>query len=101
MNPSDPAHLSISKSRGIRIDWKDGSHSEYALAHLRDRCPCAGCTGAHGMPPRRPESPFQLYKPPPRIERVSPVGSYAIQIHWDDGHNSGIYTWEYLRSIVR
>ena len=34
--------------KGMKIDWKDGHHSEYSLAYLRDQCPCATCTGAHG-----------------------------------------------------
>ncbi len=101
MQATKPEHIAVSKSKGIRIEWTDGSESEYDLVTLRDRCPCAGCTGAHGTPPRKPQSPFPMYEAPPRIEKVSPVGRYALQIHWRDGHNSGIYTWEYLRSIAR
>ena len=53
-NPSnEPEHIAISKSKGIKIDWKDGHHSEYALAYLRDECPCATCTGAHGTAPQK------------------------------------------------
>src|ERR1043166_7543639 len=62
---TDPEHIAISKSTGIKIDWKDGHHSEYGVQYLRDKCPCATCTGAHGTPPREPETnnPFQMYKP--------------------------------------
>ena len=45
---TDPEHIAISKSRGINIDWKDAHHSTYDLVYLRDHCPCAQCTGAHG-----------------------------------------------------
>ena len=102
---SDPEHIAISKSKGIQIDWKDGHASEYGLQYLRDKCPCAACTGAHGTPPRQPEteqaatSPFQMYKAALKILSVEPVGSYAIRIHWNDGHSTGIYSWEHLRSI--
>jgi len=100
---SDPAHIAISKSKGIKIDWKDGHSSDYSLTYLRDKCPCAGCTGAHGTPPRQPEatqtSPFQMYKPALKMLGVEPVGNYAIRIHWSDGHSSGIYSWEHLRHI--
>ena len=41
----DPEHIAISKSKGIEIDWKDGHHSSYGVAYLRDECPCAVCTG--------------------------------------------------------
>jgi DUF971 family protein len=44
----DPEHIAISKSTGIKIDWRDGHHSDYTLGYLRDECPCATCTGAHG-----------------------------------------------------
>jgi DUF971 family protein len=42
-----------------------------------------------------------MYKPALKIEEVAPVGNYALQIHWNDGHDSGIYTWDYLRSIAQ
>jgi len=106
MNPAiDPEHIAISKSKGIKIDWKDGLHSEYGLKHLRDNCPCANCTGAHGTPPLQEQqaeeakNPFQMYTPALRIEEVEPVGGYALKIRWSDGHDTGIYTWEHLRRI--
>ena len=100
---TDPEHIAISKSKGIQIDWKDGHRSEYGLAYLRDKCPCATCTGAHGTPPRQPEAanPFQMYKPTLRMLGVEPVGNYAIRINWSDGHNTGIYSWEHFRNICQ
>jgi DUF971 family protein len=102
---SDPEHIAISKSKGIHIDWKDGHHSQFANDYLRDKCPCASCTGAHGTPPRQPEppstSPFQMFKPALKMLNVEPVGSYAIRIHWSDGHSTGIYSWEHLRQICQ
>jgi DUF971 family protein len=94
---TQPEHIAISKSKGISIDWKDGHRSEYGLQYLRDHCPCAQCTGAHGTPPA--SSPFQMYKPVLRMNSVEPVGNYAIQIDWNDGHSAGIYTWEHFREI--
>jgi DUF971 family protein len=102
MTPStDPEHIAISKSKGIKIDWKDGHHSDYGLTFLRDKCPCATCTGAHGTPPREPEAnnPFQMFKPTLKMLGVEPVGNYAIRINWSDGHNSGIYSYEHFRRI--
>ena len=101
----DPEHIAISKSKGIKIDWKDGHHSEYGVTYLRDRCPCAGCTGAHGTPPRppggeaTPANPFQMYKPTLKMLDVEAVGNYAIRINWNDGHNAGIYSFEHFRNI--
>ena len=95
---TDPEHIAISKSKGIKIDWKDGHLSEYGLQYLRDKCPCATCTGAHGTPPRQ-SSPFQMYQPALKILSVESVGSYAIKINWSDGHSTGIYSFEHFREI--
>lgn len=108
----DPEHIAISKSKGIEIDWKDGQHSSFGLAFLRDNCPCAVCTGAHGTVPQRTNyqaelkneapagNPFQMYKPAVKMLSIEPVGQYAIKIHWNDGHATGIYSWEHLRKLA-
>jgi DUF971 family protein len=102
---TDPQHLAISKSKGIKIDWKDGHRSEYPLQYLRDKCPCAGCTGSHGTEPRppggetAPANPFQMYKPALKMLGVEAVGNYAIRIDWNDGHKAGIYSYEHFRRI--
>jgi DUF971 family protein len=100
---TDPEHIAISKSKGIHIDWKDAHRSEYGLEYLRDRCPCASCTGAHGTPPRpkagENNNPFQMYAPKLKMTNVEPVGNYAIRIVWSDGHSTGIYSYEHLRKI--
>ena len=102
---TDPEHIAISKSKGIKIDWKDQHHSEYSLGYLRDECPCATCTGAHGTEPQKssysskPASPFKLYEPTLKMLSVEPVGNYAIRINWSDGHNTGIYSFDHFRKI--
>ncbi len=98
---TDAEHIAISKSRGIQIDWKDGHHSDYGLQYLRDHCPCASCTGAHGTPPRPKsnENPFQMYQKKLKMDSVEPVGNYAIRIMWNDGHSTGIYSFDHLRKI--
>lgn len=105
---AEPEHIAISKSKGIRIDWKDGHHSEYTLAYLRDECPCATCTGAHGTEPQKtnysaeaakPADPFKMYTPTLKMLKVEEVGAYAIQIQWSDKHSSGIYSFDHLRHI--
>ena len=100
---TEPEHIAISKSKGIKIDWKDQHHSEYPLAYLRDECPCATCTGAHGTAPERSSystsSAFPLYKPTLKMLSVEPVGQYAIRMEWSDGHNTGIYSFDHFRKI--
>ena len=113
MNPAaapslEPEHIAISKSKGIKIDWKDSHRSEYSLGYLREECPCASCTGAHGTEPQKtsyaseavkPANPFQMYKPALKMLNVEPIGHYAIRIDWSDGHNTGIYSFEHFRNI--
>jgi DUF971 family protein len=98
---TDPEHIAISKSKGITIDWKDGHASTYGLDYLRENCPCATCTGAHGTPPttKPAAAPFQMYKPTLKMMSVEPVGNYAIRIVWSDGHSTGIYSFEHFRRI--
>jgi DUF971 family protein len=109
--PQEPEHIAISKSKGIKIDWKDRHHSEYGLAYLRDECPCATCTGAHGTVPQKSnyaadgamngggKDLFPMYKPTLRMLSVEAVGGYAVRIDWSDGHNTGIYSFDHLRNI--
>jgi DUF971 family protein len=100
---AEPEHIAISKSTGIKIDWRDGHHSDYSLAYLRDECPCATCTGAHGTEPQRSNyskpDPFPMFKPALKMDSVEAVGSYAVRIFWNDGHSSGIYSFDHLRQI--
>jgi len=82
----------------LALKWDDGSETYLPLESLRRACPCAGCRGERdvmGNLYRGPEAPlsaaaFQLV-------RVVPVGDYALQPVWADGHASGIYPFDYLR----
>ena len=60
--------------------------------------PAPGRTARRRAVPE-PAAPFQMYKPTLKMLSVEPVGSYAIRIHWSDGHNTGIYSYEHLRKI--
>jgi DUF971 family protein len=101
----DPEHIAISRSKGIKIDWRDGHRSEYGVAWLRDECPCAGCTGAHGTEPQRTnhsapsKDAFPMFKPVLKMDRIEEVGQYAVRIYWNDGHSAGIYSFDHLRTI--
>jgi len=102
---AEPEHIAISKSKGIEINWKDGHHRTYSLPYLRDECPCATCTGAHGTEPQRsgysaPQAnPFQMFQAKLKMLQVEAVGHYAVRIEWSDGHNTGIYSYDHLRKI--
>jgi DUF971 family protein len=102
MTPA-PAHVDVSLSEGVSIVWRDGHTSHYAIAALRAACPCAGCQDLHGEG-RQPEpaaaNPLRLFQAAPnRLLEAKPVGRYALQFRFSDGHDTGIFTWEYLRSL--
>ena len=85
----------------LTIDWSDGHTGVLPLRFLRDECPCAGCKGETILfesyaPPAQPELPGKY-----TLASAEPVGHYALQLSWGDGHATGMYTWESLRSICQ
>ena len=101
-----PAKVRVHKSEGTRleIDWKDGHHSAWTFAWLRHACPCATCHDEReksgrppGEPKPQPATLLPMYQAPPRPDSVTPVGNYALNFVWNDGHKTGIYSWDFLR----
>lgn len=83
----------------LNIQWSDGHLSAYPYRYLRDRCPCASCSEV-ATPTAPASSPFPIFGVKPlRPERAELVGRYALQIYWNDGHSTGIYSFDYLRSL--
>ena len=101
----NPSTSPYPNPRASRSTGRIGHHSEYSLAYLRDECPCASCTGAHGTEPQKSSytapsnDPFPMYKPTLKMLNVEQVGAYAMRIDWSDGHSTGIYSFDYLRRI--
>lgn len=85
----------------LAVEWSDGHASAYGYQYLRDRCPCATCTGAEGGAPKAaaPANPLPMFKKTLRPLRAELLGRYAVQIYWNDGHSTGIYTFPYLRGL--
>lgn len=93
----------------IRIRWSDGETSEWSARQLRDACPCATCREKHGKSDSDAEStggnPKSLMLPvlsaaearPMRIEGMQPIGTYAYNVAFSDGHDSGLFTFARLR----
>jgi DUF971 family protein len=80
------------------VTWEDGHRSTYTGERLRWACPCAECRGEAGAPGRlsRVKS---LSNEELRIHDVTLVGQYALQIGFESGHNTGLYTFVYLRGL--
>ena len=101
-----PSKVRVLKTEGagMEIDWEDGHRSHWNFAWLRDACPCATCVEEReqqhrepGEPKPKPKQLLQMYEAPARPASAHAVGRYAIQFNWQDGHSSGIYSWDFLR----
>ena len=82
----------------LTILWADGHTSVFPLHGLRRACPCAQCRGHGGTRP----GPEVFGEPPERMwtdVRAETVGTYALRLTWDDGHDTGLYRWERLRAL--
>ena len=84
------------ESQVLEIRWSDEHLSRHRLSVLRSKCPCAGCQGHHPTQSLNltPEQFPQICS----VDMVA-VGAYAYNIVWSDGHNTGIYTLEFLREL--
>jgi len=94
-----PTPLEIGRAHeyDVRVRWNNGRETIYPARFLRLACPCAGCveemTGQRIL--RDETVPADV-----RPLAIHPVGRYAIQIQWSDGHQTGIFTWERLWDLA-
>lgn len=95
----EPKKIKLSAPGGVAITWSDDHLSTYPYEFLRKRCPCATCRESAPTIVSADEPFPMLGKEPIRPLGAKPVGHYAISIRWNDGHDSGIYTYESLRDI--
>lgn len=98
--PTDDSHLPTQieqhDARTLAITWADGAASHIDVRALRLACGCAHCVDEwSGKPLLAPESVPEDVAP----IGIQPVGRYAIQIEWTDGHDTGIYPFSRLRSL--
>ncbi len=104
--PPAPEHVALDhpEKGELTVFWNDGSARKYSLAELRKACPCATCrdlrdqlSSTGGLTLLANES----LDPSVEVIDMSTVGRYALQFTWKDGHNTGIYTYEYLYDAGR
>jgi DUF971 family protein len=102
-----PFRLNLRKTEGLEIHWSDGVVGRYSLTLLRTMCPCAACRAIRerSTPAEKPKSRSLTVLPgnftgAPTVVSADLVGNYALKITWSDGHDTGIYSYTYLRSIM-
>src|SRR5438046_944161 len=99
--------IHVSNGAGVDITWADGHASHFDFIYLREHCPCATCNDerekkgslAESSPSFASSPALPMFKPKPRAQSAQAVGQYAIQIVFSDGHSTGIYSYDLLRSI--
>ena len=82
------------KSRVVEVDWPDGAKYALPFEYLRVYSPSAEVRGHGGG-----EGKLELAKESVKVTQVEQVGVYAVRLHFDDGHNTGLFTWAYLREL--
>lgn len=103
---SHPAHIDLKKDHALTIDWEDGTTSTYPIAYLRKMSPSAE---ARKLREDLIKNPLTVLPSNPKrggsmsgplvATSAEMVGNYAIRIRFSDGHDTGIYSWDYLREI--
>ncbi|MEX1138964.1 MAG: DUF971 domain-containing protein [Bacteroidota bacterium] len=101
MSVITPKKIQKNSAGDLSLEWSDGYSGVIPLRSLRDQCPCAGCQGETILlktyrPEPLPEMPGKY-----ELKDIRQVGSYALQITWGDGHATGLYTWDRLRSLCQ
>lgn len=92
-----PRELRVNPRKdALAILFDDGARAHLAAETLRIQSPSAEVQGHGGKRP----SPV-TGKADVKISRLEPVGNYAVRIVFDDGHDSGLYSWDYLRKLAK
>ena len=105
-----PVRLEKTEDRSLVIEWSDEQTQTISIRKLRDSCRCANCIDKRMESLKEtPEGEKKLSNvlpvlsiaetQPLDIIKMHPVGNYAYNIHFSDGHSAGIFTFELLRSI--
>ena len=97
---TQPKKIKKKDDMSLEITWRDDSVSVISFEKLRDECPCVHCKGetvifSSYIPIKDPFKAAGFYE----IEKIEPIGNYAIQIIWKDKHNTGIYSWDLLKEL--
>jgi DUF971 family protein len=102
---TNPREITVSReARELHIRWQDGHESVYTFDFLRRECPCALCNdqrskqAAPGGLGLTVLSGSVVKTGQIQVTEVKPIGRYAVNFVWSDGHDSGIYSYDFLRA---
>jgi DUF971 family protein len=92
-----PTALSLEPDGRLAIDWSDGRRRRYDVGELRGKCPCATCLYERDAAGRTAEQSADFSAV--ALSQVLPVGNYAYNIQFSDGHSTGIFSLEMLLEL--
>ena len=98
-----PRHLDLDRERGLTIEWNDGTRSFLPVVLLRRMSPSADARHLREEMARNPLTvlPASAFSDKPlAAESAELVGNYALRIIFSDGHDTGIYSWAYLKQLA-
>ena len=103
MQPLQPVELNRTEDRELVIRWSDGMEQTLPFRVVRSACQCAACMEKKMAKSKESVGQLNILSAaetaPLNIESMSPVGNYAYNIQFSDGHSSGIFSFELLRSL--
>ncbi len=93
-----PVHIrALQAEQVLELGWEEAVVERLPYKHLRANCPCASCrdewTGERILDPATIRADLKL-------EEMEAVGNYAVRLVWNDGHGSGLFTWENLKGLA-
>ncbi|MEO0588546.1 MAG: DUF971 domain-containing protein, partial [Planctomycetota bacterium] len=97
-----PEHLDLDRERALTVRWSDGRVSIYPVRYLRKMSPSAEAKQLREEIAKNPLTVLPssaVSDGPLRAEAIELVGHYAVRVRFSDGHDTGIYSWRYLREI--
>ena len=92
-----PTKIKIRDNEFLDITWSDGKTRSIKLSNLRNNCPCAVCIAEKD---EWSKSYIPLYTLEQlKITKIEIIGNYALGIKWEDGHDTGLYDYNYLLQL--
>ncbi len=99
--PDRPQHLDLKKDHGLTVRWLDGTSTFYPIVYLRKMSPSAEARELREQLAKNPLAvlPASTTDAPLTATAIERIGNYAVRITFSDGHDTGLYSWKYLREI--
>ena len=93
-----PLNISVKEKTKLVINWNDDTNTIIKLTNLRKNCPCAVCKAEKD---EQSKSYIPIYSDEQiTISNLKVIGQYALKVEWKDGHQTGLYEFDFLKELV-